>query len=79
VQLAFGAFFKELVSSLYSLFLLFFLQLHDCVAGFEQEKFELHKQHTKAIQELLEETNGRLQRMESEYNQQTDSTVGHSE
>ena len=42
---------------------------------FEQEKFEMQKQHTKSIQEILDDTNARLQKMEKEYSQQTLSTV----
>ena len=43
---------------------------------FEQEKFEMQKHHTKSIQEILDDTNARLQKMEKEYSQQTLSTVG---
>ena len=50
-------------------------QLNDKIAEFEQEKFEMQKQHTKNIQELLDETNQRLQKMETEYNQQATATV----
>ena len=52
-----------------------FPQLNDKVAEFEQEKFEMQKQHTQNIQELLDETNQRLQKMETEYNQQNATTV----
>ena len=45
------------------------------MAEFEQEKFEMQKQHTQNIQELLDETNQRLQKMETEYNQQNATTV----
>lgn len=41
----------------------------------EKEKFELQKQHTENIQELLEDTNIRLNKMEGEYMAQTQSTV----
>lgn len=41
----------------------------------EQEKFELQKKHTKSIQELLEDTNVRLAKMESEYNARLQGTV----
>ena len=54
------------------------VQLHDAVAEFEQEKFELQKQHTRNIKELLEDTNGRLVRMEEEYSLQAHSTVSTS-
>ena len=54
-----------------------FLQINDIVGEFEQEKFEMQKQHTKSIQEILDDTNARLQKMEKEYSQQTHSTVSH--
>uniref|UniRef100_A0A6Q2YQB9 DUF4485 domain-containing protein n=1 Tax=Esox lucius TaxID=8010 RepID=A0A6Q2YQB9_ESOLU len=49
-------------------------KLHTVVAGMEQEKFDLQKKHTENIQELLEETNHRLAKMESEYGAQTRTT-----
>lgn len=49
-------------------------KLNDKIAEFEQEKFEMQKQHTQNIQELLDETNDRLQKMEAEYNQQNTTT-----
>nr|XP_045013925.1 centrosomal protein of 112 kDa isoform X3 [Jaculus jaculus]XP_045013926.1 centrosomal protein of 112 kDa isoform X4 [Jaculus jaculus] len=49
-------------------------KLHSAVAEMEKEKFELQKQHTENIQELLEDTNVRLNKMESEYMVQTQST-----
>ncbi|XP_011847536.1 PREDICTED: centrosomal protein of 112 kDa isoform X1 [Mandrillus leucophaeus] len=49
-------------------------KLHNAVAEMEQEKFDLQKQHTENIQELLEDTNVRLNKMESEYMAQTQST-----
>ena len=45
------------------------------MADFEQEKFELQKIHTKNIQELLDDTNHRLHKMESEYQAQAAATV----
>lgn len=45
------------------------------VAKFEQEKFDMQKSHTKNIQEILDDTNGRLLKMEKEYNEQTNTTV----
>lgn len=51
------------------------LQLHDSVARFEQEKFDMQKRHTLNIQELLDDTNNRLQKMEEEYGQQMKTTV----
>ena len=50
-------------------------QLNDLVSEFEKEKFEMQKSHTRNIQEILDDTNGRLQKMEMEYNKQTTSTV----
>ncbi|XP_045069656.1 centrosomal protein of 112 kDa isoform X2 [Coregonus clupeaformis] len=49
-------------------------KLHAAVAGMEQEKFELQKKHTENIQELLEDTNQRLAKMEAEYSAQTRTT-----
>ncbi|XP_069849234.1 centrosomal protein of 112 kDa isoform X8 [Dipodomys merriami] len=40
----------------------------------EKEKFELQKRHTENIQELLQDTNVRLNKMENEYMAQTQST-----
>ncbi|XP_037834668.1 centrosomal protein of 112 kDa isoform X6 [Kryptolebias marmoratus] len=53
-------------------------KLHAAVAETELEKFEMQKKHTENIQELLEDTNQRLAKMESEYNaraQATEQTV----
>lgn len=41
----------------------------------EQEKFEMQKKHTENIQELLEDTNVRLAKMEAEYNARSQATV----
>ncbi|KAL1780281.1 centrosomal protein of 112 kDa isoform X1, partial [Sigmodon hispidus] len=49
-------------------------KLHNAVAEMEKEKFELQKRHTETIQELLEDTNERLNKMEGEYMVQTQST-----
>ncbi|RXN29633.1 centrosomal protein of 112 kDa [Labeo rohita] len=49
-------------------------KLHAVVAEMEQEKFELQKKHTDNIQELLEDTNQRLAKMEAEYSSQTHAT-----
>ncbi|XP_070245031.1 centrosomal protein of 112 kDa isoform X6 [Bos mutus] len=49
-------------------------KLHNAVAEMEKEKFELQKRHTESIQELLEDTNVRLNKMEGEYVAQTRST-----
>ncbi|PVD38829.1 hypothetical protein C0Q70_01453 [Pomacea canaliculata] len=50
-------------------------KLHDLEADFEQQKFDLQKLHTRNIQEILDDTNSRLQRMETEYSQQASSTT----
>ncbi|XP_069005276.1 centrosomal protein of 112 kDa [Embiotoca jacksoni] len=49
-------------------------KLHAAVTETEQEKFELQKKHTDSIQELLEDTNLRLAKMESEYNTRSQAT-----
>uniref|UniRef100_A0AAR2KU02 DUF4485 domain-containing protein n=1 Tax=Pygocentrus nattereri TaxID=42514 RepID=A0AAR2KU02_PYGNA len=49
-------------------------KLHAAVTQMEQEKFELQKQHTDNIQELLEDTSQRLARMEAEYSTQAQAT-----
>ena len=53
----------------------FVFQLHENMADFEQEKFEMQKQQTKAIQDILDDTNTRLHKMELEYNTQVDNHV----
>nr|XP_040124493.1 centrosomal protein of 112 kDa isoform X8 [Ictidomys tridecemlineatus] len=50
-------------------------KLHSAVAEMEKEKFELQKRHTENIQDLLEDTNVRLNKMEGEYMAQTQATV----
>ncbi|XP_077086735.1 centrosomal protein of 112 kDa isoform X3 [Siphateles boraxobius] len=49
-------------------------KFHAAVAEMEQEKFEMQKQHTDNIQELLEDTNQRLAKMEAEYSGQNQAT-----
>ncbi|XDB61675.1 hypothetical protein AB1E18_015029 [Capra hircus] len=49
-------------------------KLHTAVAEMEKEKFELQKRHTENIQELLEDTNVRLNKMEGDYAAQMQST-----
>ncbi|XP_034749869.1 centrosomal protein of 112 kDa isoform X5 [Etheostoma cragini] len=49
-------------------------KLHAAVTEVEQEKFELQKKHTENIQELLEDTNLRLAKMEAEYNARSQAT-----
>ncbi|XP_075034140.1 centrosomal protein of 112 kDa isoform X2 [Mixophyes fleayi] len=50
-------------------------KLHNAVADMEQEKFELQKKHTENIQELLDDTNARLLKMEGDYVLQTNATA----
>ncbi|KAG8450164.1 hypothetical protein GDO86_002699, partial [Hymenochirus boettgeri] len=50
-------------------------KLHGAVAEMEQDKFELQKRHTENIQELLDDTNTRLLKMESDYMAQAKATV----
>ncbi|CAB3992562.1 Hypothetical predicted protein, partial [Paramuricea clavata] len=47
-------------------------RLHDKIAEYEQEKFDMQKKHTQEIQEILDETNARIGKMESENNQQVE-------
>ncbi|XP_035802681.2 centrosomal protein of 112 kDa isoform X2 [Amphiprion ocellaris] len=49
-------------------------KLHAAVTEMEQEKFQLQKKHTENIQDLLEDTNLRLTKMESEYNARSQAT-----
>uniref|UniRef100_A0A3Q4AYE8 DUF4485 domain-containing protein n=1 Tax=Mola mola TaxID=94237 RepID=A0A3Q4AYE8_MOLML len=49
-------------------------KLHAAVTKMEQEKFNLQKKHTENIQELLEDTNVRLAKMEAEYNARSQAT-----
>ncbi|XP_055954492.1 centrosomal protein of 112 kDa isoform X3 [Patella vulgata] len=49
-------------------------KLHDLLHEFEQEKFEMQNHHSRNVQEVLEETDVKLRRMEKEYGQQTTST-----
>jgi hypothetical protein len=37
---------------------------------YEKEKIETQKQHTKIFQDLVDETNIRLKKVETEYNEQ---------
>uniref|UniRef100_A0A3P9MIT1 Centrosomal protein 112 n=1 Tax=Oryzias latipes TaxID=8090 RepID=A0A3P9MIT1_ORYLA len=49
-------------------------KLHAAVSEVEQEKFLLQKKHTQSIQELLDDTNARLAKMEKEYNTRSQTT-----
>jgi len=55
--------------------IIFVMQLHNAVAEMEKEKFNIRKKHTEDMQELLEDTNGRLSKMEEDYLEQIKSTV----
>eukprot|EP00112_Aurelia_sp_Birch-Aquarium-sp1_P014045 Seg3001.2 transcript_id=Seg3001.2/GoldUCD/mRNA.D3Y31 product="Centrosomal protein of 112 kDa" protein_id=Seg3001.2/GoldUCD/D3Y31 len=48
-------------------------RIHDKIAEFEQEKFIMQKEHSQNIQELLDETNQRLKKIENEYLQKIES------
>lgn len=70
------------LSSLMHFFFLFlcfcffkFPQLHTAAAEMELEKFELQKKHSDNIQELLEDTNLRVAKMEAEYSSRSQATV----
>lgn len=54
---------------------IFASQLQGALADIEQEKFEMQKEHTKGIQDILEDTNNRLQKMETEYSNQVEKHV----
>ncbi|KAM6913720.1 centrosomal protein of 112 kDa [Lycodopsis pacificus] len=49
-------------------------KLHAAVTEMEQEKFQLQKKHSESIQELLEDTNLRLAKMEAECNARSHAT-----
>uniref|UniRef100_A0A8C6NGZ0 Uncharacterized protein n=1 Tax=Melopsittacus undulatus TaxID=13146 RepID=A0A8C6NGZ0_MELUD len=49
-------------------------RLHNAVAEMEKEKFNIRKKHTEDMQELLEDTNIRLDKMEEDYQEQIKST-----
>ncbi|NWX76883.1 CE112 protein, partial [Alca torda] len=49
-------------------------RLHNAVAEMEKEKFNIRKKHTEDMQELLEDTNARLGKMEEDYLEQIKST-----
>ncbi|NWS55950.1 CE112 protein, partial [Chunga burmeisteri] len=49
-------------------------RLHNAVAEMEKEKFNYRKKHTDDMQELLENTNTRLSKMEEDYLEQIKST-----
>ncbi|XP_030317529.1 centrosomal protein of 112 kDa [Calypte anna] len=49
-------------------------RLHNTVAEMEKKNFTLQKKHTENMQELLEDTNARLSKMEEDYLEQLNST-----
>ncbi|XP_028310902.1 centrosomal protein of 112 kDa isoform X2 [Gouania willdenowi] len=49
-------------------------KLHAAVTEMEQQKFELQKKHARDIQDLLENTNLRLAKLESEHNARSQAT-----
>ncbi|NWX45544.1 CE112 protein, partial [Steatornis caripensis] len=49
-------------------------RIHNAVAEMEKEKFNIRKKHTEDMQELLEDTNARLNKMEEDYLEQIKST-----
>ncbi|NXX80654.1 CE112 protein, partial [Urocolius indicus] len=49
-------------------------RLHNAVAEMEKDKFNIHKKHTEDMQELLEDTNTRLGKINEDYLQQIEST-----
>ncbi|NWH63445.1 CE112 protein, partial [Geococcyx californianus] len=49
-------------------------RLHNAVAEMEKEKFSIRKKHTEDMQELLEDTNARVAKMEEDYLEQIKST-----
>lgn len=49
-------------------------RVQDKIAEFEEEKFAMQKEHARNIQELLNETNERLKKIENEYLQKIEST-----
>lgn len=55
--------------------LMFNQKLNEMVSKYEKEKFEIQKQHTKSFQDLVDETNVKLKRVEAEYNEQQNINV----
>ncbi|XP_051490532.1 centrosomal protein of 112 kDa isoform X1 [Apus apus] len=49
-------------------------RLHNSVAEMEKKNFTIQKQHTENMQQLLEDTTGRLRKMEEDYLEQLNST-----
>ncbi|NXI49440.1 CE112 protein, partial [Chloroceryle aenea] len=49
-------------------------RLHNAVAEMEKEKFNIRRKHTEDMQELLEDTNARLSKMEEDYLEEKKST-----
>lgn len=45
-------------------------KINEIVNKYERDKIDTQRQHTKIFQDLVDETNFRLKKVESEYNQQ---------
>ncbi len=45
-------------------------KLNDVLGNCENEKFELQKQHARVFQDLVDETNNRLKKVEDEHREQ---------
>lgn len=45
------------------------------ISKYEKDKFEMQVQHAKAFQDLVDETNVRLRKVEQEYNDQQSINV----
>lgn len=50
-------------------------KFNDMISKYEKDKFEMQVQHAKAFQDLVDETNTRLKRVEQEYNDQQNVNV----
>nr|XP_018666666.1 centrosomal protein of 112 kDa [Ciona intestinalis] len=49
-------------------------KIHELTCKMEQDKYDLQKNHTRGIQDLLDDTNQRLSAMEEDYNSQAQAT-----
>lgn len=50
-------------------------KISEILSNFEQEKFDLQKQHTRVFQELVDETNNRFKKVEDEHREEQIQTV----
>ena len=46
------------------------MKLNEIINKYERDKIDTQKQHTKLFQDLVDETNIRLKKVETEYNEQ---------